>query len=201
MSNWKPGERLQAPGSCLYQDTKVCGYVCMLRVYRFYLFLKKIIGFWNCSEGVFFFFLHLIYNVTAYKWWNFRNPSNMADLVVFMADPKHLQRQLRIPNNVASENLSDHLFLLILGAIVVVIVWWLDLQNTCVLSAYHHCSQVVSSNPVQAKCTLYTICDKVCQGLATGRWFFHFKYFIDKSIGLDNRLCLYKSSPTTRWNN
>jgi hypothetical protein len=23
---------------------------------------------------------------------------------------------------------------------------------------------------------------------------FHFKYFIDKSIGLDNRLCLYKSS-------
>ena len=29
---------------------------------------------------------------------------------------------------------------------------------------------------------------------------FHFKYFIDKSIGLDNRLCLYKSSPTTRWN-
>jgi hypothetical protein len=28
----------------------------------------------------------------------------------------------------------------------------------------------------------------------------HFKYFIDKSIGLDNRLCLYKSSPTTRWN-
>ena len=31
--------------------------------------------------------------------------------------------------------------------------------------------------------------------------YFHFKYFIDKSIGLDNRLCLYKSSPTTRWNN
>ena len=31
--------------------------------------------------------------------------------------------------------------------------------------------------------------------------FFHFKYFIDKSIGLDNTLCLYKSSPTTRWNN
>jgi hypothetical protein len=61
----------------------------------------------------------------------------MADLVVFMADPKHLQRQLRIPNNVASENLNDHLFLLILGAIAVVIVWWLDLQNTCVLSAYH----------------------------------------------------------------
>ena len=30
---------------------------------------------------------------------------------------------------------------------------------------------------------------------------FHFKYFIDKSIGLDNRLCLYKSSPTTRWYN
>jgi hypothetical protein len=30
---------------------------------------------------------------------------------------------------------------------------------------------------------------------------FHFKYFIDKSIGLDNRLCLYKSSPTTRRNN
>jgi len=30
---------------------------------------------------------------------------------------------------------------------------------------------------------------------------FHLKYFIDKSIGLDNRLCLYKSSPTTRWNN
>jgi hypothetical protein len=29
----------------------------------------------------------------------------------------------------------------------------------------------------------------------------HFKYFIDRSIGLDNRLCLYKSSPTTRWNN
>ena len=29
---------------------------------------------------------------------------------------------------------------------------------------------------------------------------FHFKYYIDKSIGLDNRLCLYKSSPTTRWN-
>ena len=32
-------------------------------------------------------------------------------------------------------------------------------------------------------------------------FFFHFKYFIDKSIVLDNRLCLYKSSPTTRWNN
>jgi hypothetical protein len=30
---------------------------------------------------------------------------------------------------------------------------------------------------------------------------FHLKYFIDKSIGLDNRLCLCKSSPTTRWNN
>ena len=30
---------------------------------------------------------------------------------------------------------------------------------------------------------------------------FHFKYFFDKSIGLDNRLCLYKSSPTTRCNN
>ena len=30
---------------------------------------------------------------------------------------------------------------------------------------------------------------------------FHFEYFIDKSIGLDNRLFLYKSSPTTRWNN
>ena len=27
--------------------------------------------------------------------------------------------------------------------------------------------------------------------------YFHFKYFIDKSIGLDNRLCLCKSSPTT----
>jgi hypothetical protein len=30
---------------------------------------------------------------------------------------------------------------------------------------------------------------------------FHFEYFIDKSIGLDNRLFLHKSSPTTRWNN
>jgi hypothetical protein len=37
--------------------------------------------------------------------------------------------------------------------------------------------------------------------MAPSKWPFHFKYFIDKSIGLDNRLCLYKSSPTTRWNN
>jgi hypothetical protein len=36
---------------------------------------------------------------------------------------------------------------------------------------------------------------------SNAKLFFYFKYFIDKSIGLDNRLCLYKSSPTTRWNN
>jgi hypothetical protein len=31
---------------------------------------------------------------------------------------------------------------------------------------------------------------------------FHFiSNIFDKSIGLDNRLCLYKSFPTTRWNN
>jgi hypothetical protein len=31
--------------------------------------------------------------------------------------------------------------------------------------------------------------------------YFSFQIFFDKSIGLDNSLCLYKSSPTTRWNN
>ena len=93
----------------------------------------------------------------------------MADLVVFMADPKHLQRQLRIPNNIASENLNDHLFLLILGTIVIVIVWWLNLQ----LPVYSVpiTTEVVSSNPVQAKCTIYTICDRLCQRFATGRRF------------------------------
>ena len=29
-------------------------------------------------------------------------------------------------------------------------------------------------------------------------FYIYFKYFIDKSIGLDNRLCLYKSSPNNK---
>ena len=32
-------------------------------------------------------------------------------------------------------------------------------------------TQVVSSNPDQARCTRYKLCDKVCQWLATGQWF------------------------------
>jgi hypothetical protein len=32
-------------------------------------------------------------------------------------------------------------------------------------------TNVVSSNASQARCTRYNICDKVCQWLATGRWF------------------------------
>ena len=40
----------------------------------------------------------------------------------------------------------------------------------------------------------------VCAELFIRYVFFHFKNCIDKSIGLDNRLCLHKSSPTTRWN-
>ena len=38
----------------------------------------------------------------------------------------------------------------------------------------------------------------VCAELFIRYVFFHFKNFIGKSLGLDNRLCLYKSSPTTR---
>ena len=43
---------------------------------------------------------------------------------------------------------------------------------------------------------------KTCsQAICVWATLIHFKYFIDKSIGLDNRLCLYRSSLTTRWNN
>ena len=40
--------------------------------------------------------------------------------------------------------------------------------TTCAISA----TNIVRSNPAQAKCTRYNIiCDKICQLLATGQWF------------------------------
>jgi hypothetical protein len=38
--------------------------------------------------------------------------------------------------------------------------------TTYASSAYHHCS-----NPFIARCTWYSICDKVCQWLTAGLWF------------------------------
>jgi hypothetical protein len=52
---------------------------------------------------------------------------------------------------------------------LVVIVWQLDLQLT--VQSVPITTKVVSSNPVHARCTWYTLCDKVCQWLAAGQWF------------------------------
>ena len=41
-------------------------------------------------------------------------------------------------------------------------------SHSDLLKSVHINTNVVSSNPAQARCTL---CDKVCQWLATGRWF------------------------------
>ena len=54
---------------------------------------------------------------------------------------------------------------------VVVIVWQLDLQLPvqCAISAYHHlCCEFESCSGGVLNTTL---CDRVCQWLATGRWF------------------------------
>jgi hypothetical protein len=57
----------------------------------------------------------------------------------------------------------DHHYL---GTVVVVILWLLDLQLP--MQSVDVTTNVVSSNPIQAICTL---CDKVCQWLPAGRWF------------------------------
>ena len=46
------------------------------------------------------------------------------------------------------------------GAVVVVIVWWLDLQLP--VQSMPITINVVSSNPAQVRCK-YKLCDKVCQ--------------------------------------
>ena len=54
-----------------------------------------------------------------------------------------------------------------LGVVVAVIVWQLDLQLP--MQSVPITNDAVSSNLNQARCT--TLCDKVCQWLATDRWF------------------------------
>jgi hypothetical protein len=44
-------------------------------------------------------------------------------------------------------------------------------SNLSCLSYHFIIREVMSSNPVQARCTRYNICNKVCQGPAKGRWF------------------------------
>jgi hypothetical protein len=70
---------------------------------------------------------------------------------------------------------------------------------------YYWCSRIMSSILSLPNLQRVTNCDIsiICEHKLkqSSLSYFHFKYFIDKSIGLDNRLCLCKSSPTTRWNN
>ena len=57
------------------------------------------------------------------------------------------------------------------GAVVVVIVWYLDKQLP--MQSVTITTGVVSSNLDQGQVTrCTTLCDKVCQWLATDRWFF-----------------------------
>ena len=60
-------------------------------------------------------------------------------------------------------------FQCLLGAIMVTILWQLDLQLTVQSVSIH--TKVVSSNPVHGEVLDTTLCDKVCQWLATGQWF------------------------------
>jgi hypothetical protein len=39
------------------------------------------------------------------------------------------------------------------------------------MQSVHVTTNVVSSNPAQVRCTLYKLCDKVFQSLATCQWF------------------------------
>jgi hypothetical protein len=41
--------------------------------------------------------------------------------------------------------------------------------TTCAINAYHH--KLWFQSPFMTRCTRYTVCDKVCQWLSTGRWF------------------------------
>ena len=50
------------------------------------------------------------------------------------------------------------------GSVIVVIVWYLDLQLP--MQSVSFTTNFVSSNPVQTRCTHTTLCDKVCQLLA-----------------------------------
>jgi len=64
-----------------------------------------------------------------------------------------------------------HKIVLGVVVVVVVIVWQLDLQLPvqCAIGAYHHlCCEFESCSGGVLNTTL---CDKVCQWLATGRWF------------------------------
>jgi hypothetical protein len=93
-----------------------------------------------------------------------------------------------------------------------IITWQLPLRGLTT-SAIRGCTeQLCGFEPtnIDKLCIDTTLCDKVGHWLELShtRQFkkknnasfhfisFHFKYFIDKPIGLDNRLCLYKSSPT-----
>jgi hypothetical protein len=53
---------------------------------------------------------------------------------------------------------------------VVEIVWWFDFTTTCAISAYHHESCEFEPRSWEGVFDT-TLCDKVYQWLATGRWF------------------------------
>jgi hypothetical protein len=69
--------------------------------------------------------------------------------------------------------------------------WALHILYLCILS---RCCKNLEK-------ALYVFFEVDLCSFASELYSVHFKYVIDKSIGLDNRLCLCKSSPTTRWNN
>ena len=56
-----------------------------------------------------------------------------------------------------------------LRSVMVVIVWWLAFQLP--VRSVPITTNVVSSNPLRLGVLDITLCDKVCQCLATGRWF------------------------------
>ena len=56
-----------------------------------------------------------------------------------------------------------------LRSVMVVIVWWLAFQLP--VRSVPITTNVVSSNPLRLGVLDITLCDKVCQWLATGRWF------------------------------
>ena len=58
----------------------------------------------------------------------------------------------------------------IYGTVAVVIVWYLDLQLP--VQSVPITTNGYEFNPAQARCTRSKLCDKVCQWLATGQWFY-----------------------------
>jgi len=63
-----------------------------------------------------------------------------------------------------------NLYHLVLGIVMVVIVWVVGFTTTCAISDYHHKSCKFESSSWRGVLNT-TLCDKICQWLAAGRWF------------------------------